>query len=144
VLGKEPVDRAPVAVVEVVETDQVGVAAAGERTTLVEYVGDAAAHAGGEVAAGLAQDHDPAAGHVLAAVVADPLDHRVGAGVAYGEPLAGLAAEERSAARRPVEDRVAGDHVVFGDERRPVGWADGQDPTGQAPYRCSHWPPRTG
>ena len=36
-----------------------------------------------------------AAGHVLAAVVADALDDGVGARVAHGEALAGEAAEER-------------------------------------------------
>ena len=42
----------------------------------VPDVGDAARHAGGEVAAGRAEDHDAAAGHVLAAVVADAFDDR--------------------------------------------------------------------
>src|SRR4051794_11081018 len=42
----------------------------------VEHVGDAAAHAGGEVASRRADHHDAAAGHVLAAVVADALDDR--------------------------------------------------------------------
>ena len=37
---------------------------------------------------GLAEDDHHAAGHVLAAVVADALDHGDGAAVAHGEPLA--------------------------------------------------------
>ena len=65
----------------------------------VEHVGDAAGHAGGEVAAGRAEDDDAPAGHVLAAVVADALDDRGGAGVADAEPLADLAAQEDLAAR---------------------------------------------
>ena len=41
-----------------------------------EHVGDAAAHAGGEVPAGAAEHDDAAAGHVLAAVIADAFDDR--------------------------------------------------------------------
>ena len=44
-----------------------------------------------------------AAGHVLAAVVADALDDRGGAGVAHAEPLADLAAQEDLAGGRAVE-----------------------------------------
>src|ERR1019366_8231010 len=51
---------------------------------------------------------DPA-GHVLAAVIADPFDDRARAGVAHGEALAREAAEERPPARRAVEHRVADD-----------------------------------
>ena len=63
------------------------VAALPEIAVRVPDVGDAAAHAGGEVAAGGAEDDDAAAGHVFAAVVADAFDHGVGAAVADGEPL---------------------------------------------------------
>ena len=66
---------------------------------------------------GTEHDHAPA-GHVLAAVVADALDDRPGAGVSHREALAGQAAEERPPARRPVEHRVADDHVLLGDEVR--------------------------
>jgi hypothetical protein len=44
---------------------------------LVEHVGDAAGHAGREVAARGAEDDHAAAGHVLAAVVAHGLDDGV-------------------------------------------------------------------
>ena len=43
----------------------------------VVEVADAASHAGRHVAADGAQAHDHAAGHVLAAVVAGPLHHRL-------------------------------------------------------------------
>ena len=56
---------------------------------------------GGEVAPGAAEDDDDAAGHVLAAVVADAFDDRGRAGVADGEALAGEAAEERSSGVAP-------------------------------------------
>ena len=73
----------------------------------VEHVGHAAAHAGGEVAPGPAEHDDAAAGHVLAAVIADALDHHGGAAVADAEALAGHAADERFAAGRAVERDVA-------------------------------------
>ena len=94
------------------------VAAALEAPVGVEHVGDPAAHPGGEVAPGRAEDDDAAAGHVLAAVVADPLDHRVGAGVPHREALAGEAAEEGAPAGRPVEDGVADDHLLLGGAGR--------------------------
>ena len=63
-----------------------------------------------------AEHDDAAAGHVLAAVVADALDDRGRAGVADAEPLADHAADERLAGGRAVEDHVAGDDVVLGRE----------------------------
>ena len=81
----------------------------GEGAVLVEHVGDAAGHAGREVAPGLADHHDDAAGHVLAAVVAEALDDRDGAGVAHREALAGDAAEVALAGDGAVEHRVADD-----------------------------------
>ena len=73
------------------------VAAALELAVLVEHERDAAAHAGGEVAAGRAEHDDDAARHVLAAVIADAFDDRGRAAVAHGEALAGDAGEERLA-----------------------------------------------
>ena len=58
------------------EIDHVEVAERVEQLLLVEHVGDAAAHAGGKIAAGAADDDHRAAGHVFAAVIADPLDDR--------------------------------------------------------------------
>ena len=88
-------------------------------------VRDAAAHAGREVATGLAEHHRPAAGHVFAAMVARALHHRLGAAVPHAEPLAADAANEDLAARRPVGHHVAGDDIVFRLERgRAVGLHD--------------------
>src|SRR3954452_12890004 len=96
-----------------------------EGAVLVEDERQAAAHAGGEVAPGRAEHDDAPAGHVLAAMVADPLDEGVGARVAHREALAGAAAEERASGRRAVEHRVADDHVVLGRERHALGRAHG-------------------
>ena len=86
---------------------------------------DAAAHAGREVAAGLAKHHHPAAGHVFAAVVARALHHRLGAAVPHAEPLAADAANVDLAARRPIGHHVAGDDVVLRLEGcRAVGLHD--------------------
>ena len=91
------------------ELDHRHVAARGEGVVLVEHIGDAARHAGREVAPGLAEDDDDAAGHVFAAVVARALDHGDGARVADGEALAGDAAEVALAGDRAVEHGVADD-----------------------------------
>jgi hypothetical protein len=84
----------------------------------VEHVGDATGHAGREVAPGGPEDHDGAAGHVLAAVVADALDDGGRAGVAHAEALADRPAQEDLTRGGAVADDVAGDDVVLGDERR--------------------------
>ena len=76
-------------------------------------------------------DDDSAAGHVLAAVVADALDHRRGAGVADAEAFADLAAQEDLAARGAVADHVAGDDVVLGRERVGAVGPDDDAPAGQ-------------
>ena len=98
---------------------------------LVEHVRDAAAHAGREVPPGRAEHDDAAAGHVLAAVVADSLDDGAGTGVADREPLAGQAAEVRPAGGGAVENGVADDHVLLGDERRAVGRPNRQHAAGE-------------
>ena len=82
--------------------------------------------------------HDPL-GHVLAAVVADALDHRGDAAVADAEALARLAAQEHLAAGGAVERHVADDDVVFRHERG--GLAAGRRRPGRprAPCRSSRW-----
>ena len=88
-----------------------------ERAVLVVDIGDAAAHAGGEVAPGAPQHDDGAAGHVFAAVIAGAFDHRRGARIAHAEALAGDAAEIGLAVDRAVHHRVADDDVVLGLRR---------------------------
>ena len=67
---------------------------------------------------GRPEHDDAAAGHVLAAVIADAFDDRRRAAVAHGEALARDAAEERLAAGRAVERDVADDDVLLRRERR--------------------------
>ena len=90
---------------------------------LVEHIGDAARHAGCEVAAGLADDDDDAAGHVFAAMVADAFDDGDRARIAHGEALAGDAAEVALALGRAVEHGVADDDRLLRDDlaRLPAG-----------------------
>ena len=106
----------------------------------IEDVGHAAGHAGAEVPTGRTDDHDPPAGHVLAAVVADALDDGVGTRVAHAEPLADHAADEQLAAGGAVGDDVAGDDVLLGRERRRRGrgWHD-HSTAGEALGRGSRW-----
>src|SRR5579859_7625275 len=75
------------------EADHLVVAEARELARIVVDVGDASAHARGKVAAGRADDHDPAAGHIFAPVVAAPFDDRLDARVANAEAFAYHAAK---------------------------------------------------
>ena len=62
-------------------------------------------------------------------MIADAFDHCDRARVAHAEPLADDAPDEALAARRSVQDDVAGDDVLFGDEvRMPVARRPGDDP----------------
>ena len=79
--------------------DQIGVEAQRKHVLRVVDVELAAAHAGPDVPAEIAEDDDGAARHVLAGVVADALDDGRRAGVADAEALAG-AARRRRARRR--------------------------------------------
>ena len=103
-----------------------------ERVVRIPHVSDAATHAGREVATGWTEDHDAAAGHVFAAVVADAFDHGMRTAVADGEPLGGAAADECFAARRAVQRDVADDDVVFGHKARFGGRIDDDAAAGKA------------
>ena len=117
-IGRGPAERARVCgcmrsnLGELFERDELPVATRGEAAALGEDVGDAAAHAGGEVAAGLAQHHDGAAGHVLAAVIADAFDDRKRAAIANGKTLAGTAGNKKPARGSAVKNGVSGEHVT--------------------------------
>src|ERR1700721_2391875 len=90
------------AVEQRLEIDRVEIAAFfGEIHVLVENIGDATTHAGCEIPAAAAEHHDQPVRHVLAAVVADPLDDRRGSGVANREAFSGNSVQERFAAGVP-------------------------------------------
>ena len=78
----------------------------------IKYIGDTARHARGEVTPGAPQHHDGAAGHVLAAVVADAFHDRLRAGVANREALARDAPEISFATDRAVKHDVTRDDVL--------------------------------
>src|SRR5690606_32129706 len=108
------------------------VAALGKVAVLVENVGHAARHAGSEVAPGLADDDDDAAGHVFAAVVADAFHHRDRAGVADREALAGHAPEVALALDRAIEHGIADDDRLLRDGPGFLRRADDDAPAGEA------------
>src|SRR5207244_8360470 len=82
-----------------------------------EDASDAARHAGSEITAGRAEYDAAAACHVLTAVIADRLHHRMHAAVAHAETLACHAANIGFAAGRSVEGDVADDHIILGHKR---------------------------
>src|SRR5207302_1097859 len=84
-------------------TDHLLVATLTEATGNVEHVRDPPAHPRREIASGLAKHDDAAAGHVLAAVIADAFHDGDRAAVPDSEALARHAADERVAARRAVK-----------------------------------------
>ena len=83
--------------IEAADGHHLAVAARLEHALLVEHVRDPVRHPGREIPAHATQDDHHATGHVLAAVVAGALDHRDGAGVPDGEPVAGGACREQPA-----------------------------------------------
>ncbi len=88
----------------------------GEIARLVEHIGDAAGHAGGEIAPGRPEHDHAAAGHVFAAVVADGFHHGIDAAVADAEAFAGHAADIGLAAGGAVKGHVADDDVLLRHE----------------------------
>src|SRR5689334_11268197 len=88
------------------ELDHFLVAQLREHRVVVVDVRDSAAHAGGEVSSGRADDHDAPAGHVFATMIADAFHHRTRAGVSNAESLADHAANVDLAGDRAVADHV--------------------------------------
>ena len=117
---------------QVFQVGQAGVEADVEIAVRVIDIGDAAAHAGGEVAPGAADDGHDAAGHILAAVVAHAFHDGAGAAVADGEALAGASADEYVAAGGAVQGHVADDDVVLGHEAGAVRRDDDDAPAADA------------
>ena len=76
------------------QLDNAQVAATDEITGGIPDIGDAAAHTGGKIASGRAENDDAAAGHVFATVVAQAFDDGRRARVTHREAFAGDAVEE--------------------------------------------------
>ena len=96
--------------------DHFVVDSAAEGAFPVDHIGDASGHTGCKVAPGAAEHDHPAAGHVLAGMVADPFDHGGGAGVAHGKAFAGHPANVGFTGCGTVQRDVADDDVLFGAE----------------------------
>ncbi len=129
-----PLDQTaqPFRIVDRLQRDPGRVALRLQPAVRIPDIGDAARHAGGEVAPDPAEhDHAPA-GHIFAAMVARALDHRDRARIAHREALARDAGEEGLARGRAVEAGVADDDVRRGLARHIVGLADDQPAAGQA------------
>src|SRR4051812_45413073 len=98
----------------------------------VPHVSDPATHAGSEVAAGRPEDHHSAAGHVLAAVVADALDYGASTAIAHRESFGGASPEECVAARGAVKSHVSNNDVIFRGKGRFGRRINNQSSAGQA------------
>ena len=79
------------------DIDHVEIAEGVKELVVVQYVGDSAAHAGGEVASGFSEDDHCSPCHVLTTMIADTLYHGYGTTVADGKALANHAADEHLA-----------------------------------------------
>src|SRR6185436_15112620 len=89
------------------ELDLVLIAETREPSLRVPDIGNAARHAGREIAPGIADHDDDAAGHVLATMVAGAFDDRDGTGIAHRKALARDALEISLAGNCAVENGVA-------------------------------------
>src|ERR1017187_1088409 len=114
------------------EVDGIEVAAfLSEIHALVENIGDAAAHASGEISAtGAEHQHQPVC-HVLAAVVANPLNDRGRPGIADRKTFAGDAVKEGFAAGCTIESHVADQDVLFGSKPRVLRRIDNDATAGK-------------
>ena len=106
------------------EIDHGEVAAPLEIALLIQHIGDAARHAGGEIASRRPDHHHHAAGHIFAAMVAGAFDHGDGAGIAHGKALAGDAAEIAFARDGAVQHRIADDDRLLRHDGRVRRRAD--------------------
>src|SRR5207253_1331579 len=103
-----------------------------ELTGFVQHIGDAAGHAGREVAPRFAEHYHNAAGHVFAAMIPGALDHGDRAGVAHRKALAGDAAEVTFAFDGAVHHGVADNNGLFRHDAGIVRRANDETATRQA------------
>src|SRR5690606_20721210 len=102
----DPLAQHAVSYVYRLALDNDQVAAPGEISLLVEHIGNAARHAGSEIAPGAAEHDNDAAGHVFAAMIADAFDNCDRTRIPHGKALAGDAAEIAFALGRAVKYRI--------------------------------------
>ena len=102
-----------------------------QKSFAVPHIGNAAGHPCRKIAARGADDHNPPAGHILAAVVPHAFNHRRGAGITHRETLTGQPAEKRLAHDSPVQNHIARDHVLFRDILCPVRRENDDTPAGK-------------
>ena len=93
-------------------------------TGLIEDKGDTTGHTGCKVTAGRPQHHHTAPGHVLTAVIAHCLDHRLQAAIADTEPLSRDPSDIGFASGGSVEGHVADNDILFCQEPGLRGWMD--------------------
>ena len=98
--------------------------------SLIGDVGDPAAHARRKVFPRFAEHDHQTLGHVFAAVVAHPLDHGRGTGIAHRESLARAPTEKCFTRRRAIQRDVSDHDIFVGLELRPAARIDDQRSAG--------------
>ena len=98
----------------------------------IEQVGAAAGHPRPEIRPDRAQDDNDAAGHVLAAVLAEALDDGLRAGIPDREPHPGPPDQVQPPAGRAVQAGVAGDRLAARVGREVGLRGDDEPPARQA------------
>src|SRR5208283_1436017 len=128
VSGNEPVQRLDIlGRRDGLEVHAFAIAQEGRKIAgIVEDIGDAAGHSRGKVPPRASQHHDQTLGHVLATVVADALNDRGGAGIAYRKALPGHAVEVRFTAGRAVQAYVADKNILLRGELGGPWWIENQ------------------
>ena len=93
---------------------------------LVQNECNSTAHSSAEIAARAAEHDNGAAGHILAAVIADSFDHSDRAAVAHREALTRNAREKRLAGCRAIQHGVPNENSLIRDEIRGAWMAHDQ------------------
>ncbi len=114
------------------QRDHILVAVLGESAVFIEDIGNPARHAGRKIASGAAEDDHAAAGHVFAAMIADPFHDRVDAAVPDAETFPGPAAQVSFAAGAAIERHIAGDDTFLGGKSRAGRGINDDFPTRKA------------
>ena len=98
----------------------------------IEHIGNAARHAGGEIAASFADNHDLATGHVFTAVITDAFYHCARAAVSHTKTLTTHAPKIRLTRSRAVQRDIADQNIFFRHKGRGARRKDDEFAAGQA------------